>query len=90
MCAICHDVLAIPMTVECGHTYCFSCLYRWAKDLDQLNLNCPTCRHSLVSKPVMNLALKKQIEQLISVLPDAESMEIATRLDEAEGLFSLM
>ncbi|KAI5953478.1 PSH1 [Candida jiufengensis] len=63
-CSICSEVMIAPMTVECGHTFCYECLHQWFKN----KINCPTCRHKIQLKPVLNLQLDeicKNIGELI-------------------------
>ncbi|XP_037687434.1 putative tripartite motif-containing protein 75 [Choloepus didactylus] len=43
-CPICLDYLRDPVTIECGHNFCRSCIQRsWEETQDRLP--CPVCRH---------------------------------------------
>lgn len=70
-CSICFEVLAVPHTIECGHSYCFYCLYQWVKNLaNQAEdfrslLKCPCCRIPLVAKPIYSLTISQQVEVII-------------------------
>ena len=47
-CAICLDRAQRPTAGDsCGHTFCYSCLSRWAAH----NNGCPTCRQPLRRTP---------------------------------------
>lgn len=41
-CFICSDYLKDPVTISCGHNFCFSCITKFWKDLDISP--CPICR----------------------------------------------
>ena len=41
-CAICMELLAVPVTLACGHTFCVDCLRRIETRLT--GVVCPTCR----------------------------------------------
>ncbi|XP_078543561.1 E3 ubiquitin-protein ligase TRIM39-like [Lissotriton helveticus] len=43
-CVICLEYFTDPVTIECGHTFCRSCLSRYMKQQD-LTISCPRCRH---------------------------------------------
>jgi len=61
-CTICFSYLRDPHTLECGHTFCKSCLKRLAQiakedtpdiRVTKLGLPCPTCRHPFPAKPYL-------------------------------------
>ena len=63
VCLICLDVLYLPVTTPCGHTYCKQCL----KDAFDVKLECISCRQPIlasfsVSLPV-NITLRKLIDK---------------------------
>ncbi|XP_050647778.1 tripartite motif-containing protein 75 [Macaca thibetana thibetana] len=43
-CSICLDYLRDPVTIECGHNFCRSCIQQSWLDLQEL-FPCPVCRH---------------------------------------------
>ncbi|XP_032991325.1 tripartite motif-containing protein 60-like [Rhinolophus ferrumequinum] len=43
-CSICLDYLRDPMTIECGHNFCHSCIHQRWEDLQDI-FPCPICLH---------------------------------------------
>ena len=41
LCSICLDPVKNPVITQCGHLYCWSCLYRW---LNTQHTTCPVCK----------------------------------------------
>lgn len=73
-CIICHDLLAWPATLPCGHTFCRDCLLDlWAASRGRF---CPTCREGAPRPP--QLRKNTMLEAL------ADKYRLAAR--ELEGL----
>ncbi len=49
-CRICIRPLYEPYTIECGHTFCYSCLRQWF-DRDRTKKTCPDCRADVIRQP---------------------------------------
>jgi hypothetical protein len=49
-CRICVRPLYEPYTIECGHTFCYSCLRQWF-DRDRTKKTCPDCRSDVIRQP---------------------------------------
>ena len=49
-CRICVRPLYEPYTIECGHTFCYSCLRQWF-DKDRTKITCPDCRSDVIRQP---------------------------------------
>ena len=45
-CPICLDVLSLPVTLGCSHTFCCTCLITW---INESHFSCPICR-TLITK----------------------------------------
>lgn len=42
ICSICQDIIKNPSKINCGHSYCMSCLEPWL----ETNYTCPLCRRN--------------------------------------------
>jgi len=68
-CTICHQVFALPMTLHCGHTFCFECIH--TNYVTHNNRTCPICREFIGRLPSnCNIILKTQIERHFESQPE--------------------
>jgi len=72
-CQICYEYMHTPLQIECGHSFCGSCLDKWHRD----NNNCPLCRRLITRKPMHNSALEKFITNFFT--EEADKNDLATR-----------
>ena len=49
-CRICVKLLYEPYTIQCGHTFCYSCLAQWFR-AHNVNKTCPDCRAGVSQQP---------------------------------------
>ncbi|XP_066243131.1 tripartite motif-containing protein 75-like [Saccopteryx leptura] len=62
-CPICLDDLRDPVTIECGHNFCRSCIQRSWADL-RGRFPCPVCRHPCQER---HLRSNTQLERMIDI-----------------------
>ncbi|XP_030609775.1 tripartite motif-containing protein 16-like isoform X2 [Archocentrus centrarchus] len=66
-CSVCLDLLKDPVTIQCGHTYCRSCIDGcWDQENEKGKYSCPQCRETSSQRPVLgrNNMLAEVVEKL--------------------------
>uniref|UniRef100_A0A8C2CT24 E3 ubiquitin/ISG15 ligase TRIM25-like n=1 Tax=Cyprinus carpio TaxID=7962 RepID=A0A8C2CT24_CYPCA len=64
-CTVCLDLLKDPVTIQCGHNYCKSCITGFWDQEDQMNVySCPQCRQTFSPRPALarNTMLAELVE----------------------------
>ncbi|XP_050993924.1 tripartite motif-containing protein 16 [Labeo rohita] len=67
MCSVCLDLLKDPVTIQCGHSYCKSCITDCWDQEDQMRVySCPQCRQTFSPRPALarNTMLTELVEKL--------------------------
>ncbi|XP_052398807.1 tripartite motif-containing protein 16-like [Carassius gibelio] len=67
MCPVCLDLLKDPVTIQCGHSYCKSCITdRWDQEDQKKVYSCPQCRETFNPRPVLagNTVLAELVKKL--------------------------
>ncbi|XP_059424607.1 tripartite motif-containing protein 16-like [Carassius carassius] len=67
LCRVCHDLLKDPVTIQCGHSYCKSCITGFWDQEDQKRVfSCPQCRQTFSPTPALarNTILAEVVEKL--------------------------
>ncbi|XP_043116642.1 tripartite motif-containing protein 16-like protein isoform X2 [Puntigrus tetrazona] len=66
-CSVCLDLLKDPVTLNCGHSYCMSCISGyWDQDDQKTVCSCPQCRQTFNPRPALgkNTMLAEVVENL--------------------------
>ncbi|KAK3531449.1 hypothetical protein QTP70_020529 [Hemibagrus guttatus] len=66
-CAVCLDLLSVPVTLHCGHSYCKVCINGcWDQEDVKGFYSCPQCRETFTPRPVLrrNNMLAEVVEKL--------------------------
>uniref|UniRef100_A0A672LBF5 Tripartite motif-containing protein 16-like n=1 Tax=Sinocyclocheilus grahami TaxID=75366 RepID=A0A672LBF5_SINGR len=66
-CPVCLDLLKDPVTIQCGHSYCMSCITDCLNEEDDKRVySCPQCRQTFSPRPALarNTMLAEVVEKL--------------------------
>jgi len=55
LCSICLDHVKNPVLTQCGHLYCWTCLYRW---LNTQHTTCPVCKAGVSKENVIPIFIR--------------------------------
>lgn len=90
LCKICIKPFYEPFILQCGHTYCYSCLASWFDGAKgrKSKKNCPDCRAKVKVQPSPNYLLRDLAHMFISrteLLPEDETVEEHQQAKEDEA-----
>ncbi|OWF39731.1 bifunctional apoptosis regulator-like [Mizuhopecten yessoensis] len=60
-CHICYELLVMPSSLACGHTFCRLCLAEWYNTSKRLE--CPDCRSPWQEVPKVNIFIREVLEK---------------------------
>lgn len=84
-CAICQDIYVNPLILNCSHSFCKFCVYKWLSK----KKGCPQCRVR-VTFQAENLALRNIINKMVSKSPvqfrETRDVVVKQRLNEEQQL----
>ena len=67
-CTICLDNISIKCKLECKHSYCKECIYKWICK-QRINFTCPLCRNTISNDKLKNDACKYGLQnKLLSTI----------------------
>nr|XP_023008969.2 tripartite motif-containing protein 16-like [Maylandia zebra] len=73
-CSICLELLQIPVTIPCGHSYCLNCIKIHFDDEDRKQIHtCPQCRKTFTPRPILekSILLAELVEDMKKTGPQA-------------------
>ena len=71
-CSICSDMFEQPTIVNCGHTFCKTCIEGWRQR--QRNPTCPICRADIIFS-CHNQVLEELIEQYSEIVEEEDDSD---------------
>ncbi|XP_021500526.1 E3 ubiquitin-protein ligase TRIM38 [Meriones unguiculatus] len=85
-CSICQDLMSHPVSINCGHTYCKSCIQSYYNNVSpkkrvKKTLGCPLCRSPF---SLETLRPNKELENIIDILKEMEEQDCEMLCKEHE------
>nr|XP_003468924.1 E3 ubiquitin-protein ligase TRIM38-like [Cavia porcellus] len=85
-CSICLNLMTEPVSINCGHSYCRTCLEQYlsqvSRNQGQVTFVCPLCRASF---HINSMRSNKQLGNLVELIKEMEDTEDELQVCEAHG-----
>ena len=88
-CPACLDVFICPVSLNCGHTYCWLCLAQWKNSSGRTRHDlgtCPECRE-VVRHENRVIAIDHMIDAIMEQLGEEKKKEREEKIKERKGVF---
>jgi E3 ubiquitin-protein ligase RNF5 len=59
-CKICIDEAKEPVVTQCGHLYCWKCIFEWSQNRKETKVPCPICKAEVDIEKVIPLYCGKE------------------------------
>eukprot|EP00916_Digyalum_oweni_P013007 GHVL01021380.1.p1 GENE.GHVL01021380.1~~GHVL01021380.1.p1 ORF type:complete len:329 (+),score=57.16 GHVL01021380.1:76-1062(+) len=83
LCDVCQDPIARAHSLQCGHTFCLECIYRWIEK-KKSDASCPSCRAPASFKSMNpSFPLDKVVAAVVDTEASPERREFKSRFEEA-------
>ncbi|KAI7790523.1 finTRIM family [Triplophysa rosa] len=80
-CSICLDLLKDPVTINCGHSFCMSCITAcWNQEDQKRVYSCPQCRQTFTPRPALgkNVILAEMVEKVKKTKLQTDRCDVCT------------
>ncbi|KAM7141614.1 LOW QUALITY PROTEIN: tripartite motif-containing protein 60-like [Molossus nigricans] len=67
-CPVCLDYLTDPVTIECGHNVCGSCIHQWWEGLQDI-FPCPVCLHHCPDRDFRRKPQLRHMTDMVKQIP---------------------
>eukprot|EP00049_Salpingoeca_infusionum_P001854 m.51545 g.51545 ORF g.51545 m.51545 type:complete len:442 (+) comp11243_c1_seq1:109-1434(+) len=81
-CAICCSLLALPVTLQCGHSFCKVCVAGIFKHSP--TVECALCREKIRTLTEKNIALQHVIDSVVEQLPLSDRKDYEARVKKGK------
>jgi hypothetical protein len=81
LCSICQDWVVHASTIECSHSFCWSCIDTW---LLQKKFECPVCRNAVTREPVRSRAIESIVQKTVERQGPEAKTEYQDRANAAD------
>ena len=86
-CATCLELFISPVSLNCGHTYCWLCLAQWKSNSGRARGDlgtCPSCRANVLHENRV-YAIDQMIDAMVEQLGEEKRKERMEKVQERKG-----